>query len=376
MSATASSEGGSVPATPLLDVTELDVRIGTPRGVVHAVNGVSLDLDRGETLGIVGESGSGKSMFVRALMGILPSGATLNGSVLFDGIDLTAVPVGQAREVWGRRIGMVFQDPMTSLNPVVRIGRQISESARIHLGLNRRRAEELEVELLGQVGIPEPERRRRDYPHQFSGGMRQRVTIAMALACEPDLLIADEATTALDVTVQKQILNLLQRIQRERNMAMILVSHDLGVVAGRTDRIAVMYAGRVVERAPTPLLFERRRHRYTDALLGAIPRLDHPPHARLRSISGTPPDMATLGSGCAFAPRCPAADDRCRTEDPPSASESAVAPQPTGSAVSEVSAESLEASESAGGHVYHCFHPVAASVPTAPRAADTSEVPG
>jgi len=298
-------------SAPLLSIQDLSVKIPSPRGLVQAVNNINLTLERGQTLGLVGESGSGKSMTVRALMGIVPPKSMVAGKVIFDGKDMRKLPPDEARATLGTRIGMVFQNPMTALNPVVRIGRQISEAARIHLGLSAQEANDRAVDLLKQVGIPEPHKRRRYYPHQFSGGMRQRVTIAIALACDPELLIADEATTALDVTIQKQILDLLQHIQRENNMAMILVSHDLGVVAGRTDNVAVMYGGRIVEKAPTSELFSDGRHRYTQALLSAIPRLDAPSHTRLRAIPGTPPDMAALQPGCPFAPRCSAAINDC-----------------------------------------------------------------
>jgi oligopeptide/dipeptide ABC transporter ATP-binding protein len=301
---------------PLLAVADLRCLIETPAGTVRALEGVDLTLRRGQVLGLVGESGSGKSMLVRSIMGMRPARATLSGRIAIDGDDLLAMDTKAAHRLRGRRIGMVFQDPMTALNPVVRIGRQITEVARRTLGLNARQARERAVELLEQVGIPEPAERTGHYPHQFSGGMRQRITIAMALACDPDLLIADEATTALDVTVQRQILDLLQGLQRDREMAMILVSHDMGVVAGRADEVAVMYAGRIVEQAPTGELFTAHRHRYTEALLDAVPRLDHPRHTRLRSIAGLPPDPSQATPGCPFAPRCPRAAERCRTEEP------------------------------------------------------------
>jgi oligopeptide/dipeptide ABC transporter ATP-binding protein len=304
------------PAGPLLTVADLRCRIGTAAGTVRALDGVDLSLRRGEVLGLVGESGSGKSMLVRSIMGMRPDGAELTGRITLDGTDLTAMDAKAAHRLRGRRIGMVFQDPMTALNPVVRIGRQITEVARRTLGLSAGEARDRAAGLLARVGIPEPAERLRHYPHQFSGGMRQRITIAMALACDPDLLIADEATTALDVTVQRQILDLLQGLQRDRGMAMILVSHDLGVVAGRADEVAVMYAGRIVEQAPAEALFTGRRHRYTEALLDAVPRLDRPRHTRLRAIPGLPPDPVRDDPGCPFGPRCPRAADRCRTERP------------------------------------------------------------
>lgn len=304
-------------AEVLLDVRDLRCAIETKQATFDILSGVSVTLERGKTLGLVGESGSGKSMFVRSLMGITPPQAAISGEAVFDGVDLLSLPRAQARRIWGRRIGMVFQDPMTSLNPVVRIGRQISEAAVRHLGLSRSEAKHRAIELLERVGIPEAHRRHRSFPHEFSGGMRQRVTIAMALACEPDLLIADEATTALDVTVQRQILDLLHDIQRDRDMAMILVSHDLGVVSNRCDDVAVMYAGRIVEKAPTQRLFDHHEHRYTQALFGAIPRLDTAKHARLQTIEGTPPNLSDLPPGCAFAPRCHYRTPQCNVAVPP-----------------------------------------------------------
>ncbi|MDI2129283.1 ABC transporter ATP-binding protein [Yinghuangia seranimata] len=310
------NKDASASDVPLLEVEDLKVHLNTPRGTLKAVDGVSFRIGNGQTLGLVGESGSGKSMLVRSLMGISPSIAKISGSVKLSGAELVGIPRKQARAVWGNRVAMVFQDPMTSLNPVVRIDRQLTESMREHLDMSRADARTRAVDLLKLVGIPEPEKRAKQYPHQLSGGMRQRVTIAMALACDPDLLIADEATTALDVTVQRQILDLLQEIQADRGMGMILVSHDLGVVAGRTDEIAVMYAGRMVEHSPTQDLFAHRRHRYTEALLAAVPRLDVPKDQRPRPIPGSPPDLVTFKGGCAFAARCTAADDVCRTERP------------------------------------------------------------
>ena len=301
---------------PLLQVDDLRCHIPTGRGLLRAVDGVTLTLDRGQTLGIAGESGSGKSMLVRTILGIAPRSAEVSGNVHFDGVDLRNLPAQQARTYRGRHIAMVFQDPTTALNPVVRIERHLTEGPRHHLGLSRAAARAKALELMEQVGIPEPRKRLRQYPHQLSGGMRQRVTIAMALACDPELLIADEATTALDVTVQKQILDLLQQIQRERNMAVIMVSHDLGVLAGRTDRIAVMYGGQILEEAPTAALFARHRHRYTRALLSAIPDTTRPRHSLLHTIPGAPPDPLDRGTGCRFAPRCAAVVPRCTVEAP------------------------------------------------------------
>jgi peptide/nickel transport system ATP-binding protein len=303
----------------LLDVQDLRTYFRTPRGVVKAVDGVSFDLERGKTIGIVGESGSGKTVLSRSVMGLLPKSTTFHptGKVFFDGKDLLTLPEKQMRDIWGEEVAMVMQDPMTSLNPVVKIGRQITEGLEHHLGMKGKDAKEAAVALLTSVGIPEPMRRLSQYPHELSGGMRQRVTIAIALACGPRLLMADEPTTALDVTVQAQILDLLQKQQRERFMAMVLVTHDLGVVAGRTDEIIVMYAGRVVEKAKTYDLFHDMKHPYTEALLKSIPRVTNRSHTRLQAISGRPPDLVNLPPGCKFAPRCPYAQDKCREEEPP-----------------------------------------------------------
>jgi peptide/nickel transport system ATP-binding protein len=304
--------------TPLLVVDDLHTVFHTPRGDVRAVDGVSFRLHAGETLGLVGESGSGKSVLGRTVMGLIEggTGATVTGQVLLDGSDVHALPRKQRRRLWGTEMAMVFQDPMTSLNPVKRVGTHLTETLRHHLRCSRAEARERAVELLRQVGIPEPARRLRQYPHQLSGGMRQRVVIAMALACGPRLLIADEPTTALDVTVQKQILDLLADLVRELDMAMVLVSHDLGAVAGRTDRVQVMYAGRTVESGRTEDVFARPVHPYTAALLGSIPRIEMPPHTLLRSIEGNPPDMAGPPPGCRFAPRCSRAVEGCTTEIP------------------------------------------------------------
>ena len=302
----------------LLVVDELVTHFRTDRGMVRAVDGVSLTLERGQTLGIVGESGSGKTVLARSIMGLLPpKNVVSRGSVRFEGRELTDLPADEMRRVWGAEIAMVFQDPMTSLNPVMKIGHQVTEGLRVHLDMDKDRAVETAVALLRSVGIPEAERRMHQYPFELSGGMRQRVTIAIAIACGPKLLIADEPTTALDVTVQAQILNLLQDKQRERHMAMILVTHDLGVVAGRTDHIAVMYAGKIVERAPTVELFTQMRMPYTEALIKSIPNPENPSHTRLAAIGGRPPDLVNPPAGCNFAPRCPYAQDRCREEEPP-----------------------------------------------------------
>jgi peptide/nickel transport system ATP-binding protein len=303
---------------PLLDVTDLHTHFETPRGSARAVDGVSLSLERGKTLGVVGESGSGKTVLSRSIMGLLPKhNVERTGSILFEGHELMAASSEELRHLWGSQMAMVFQDPMTSLNPVMKIGKQITESLLFHLDVSKSYANELALALLQSVGIPEAEQRLKEYPHQLSGGMRQRVMIALAIACGPKLLFADEPTTALDVTVQAQILDLLQEQQRERFMAMILVTHDLGVVAGRTDDIAVMYAGRVVEKAPTRVLFDQKRHPYTEALLRSIPKLTAPSHSRLATITGRPPDIVAPPPGCKFAPRCPYVQTRCVEEEPP-----------------------------------------------------------
>ncbi len=303
---------------PLLEVDDLRTRFLTPRGPIQAVDGVSLTLDAGETLGIVGESGSGKSVLGRTVMGLIGNSPTtsVTGTVRVDGVDVHELAPKGRRALWGTKIAMVFQDPMTSLNPVKKVGTHLTESLRFHRGLSRAAARARAIELLRQVGIPEPERRAGQYPHELSGGMRQRVVIAMALACDPKLLIADEPTTALDVTVQKQILDLLQSLAERLQMATILISHDLGTVSGRTDRVAVMYAGRVVESGDTAQVFGRPRHPYSGALIESIPRLDALSHSLLPAIEGQPPNMLKPPSGCRFAPRCAFAEDKCRTESP------------------------------------------------------------
>ena len=301
----------------LLTVEGASVDLPTPRGMLRAVDGVDLTLAAGRTIGIVGESGSGKTMLSRAILQLLPPKARLSGRVRFDGHDLTKLDRHALRRLRGRSIAVVFQDPMTSLNPVLTIGRQMSEMLQEHIGLDGPAAARRGTELLAAVGIPEPEQRMGQYQHQLSGGMRQRVVIAMALSCEPKLLIADEPTTALDVTVQAQILDLLAREQRRRHMAMVLITHDLGVVAGRTDEVAVMYAGRIIERAPTVQLFKDMRVPYTQALLAAIPKIDMAPHTPLPVIPGRPPDLTRRIIGCAFAERCSYVAPRCRAEKPP-----------------------------------------------------------
>jgi peptide/nickel transport system ATP-binding protein len=302
----------------LLEVTDAVTSFKTPRGLATAVNNVSFVLDRGKTLGIVGESGSGKSVLSRSIMGLLPKNNVVReGSVRFEGKEISNLSNSAMRSYWGTEMAMVFQDPMTSLNPVLKVGRQITESLHYHLHMDKKQAHDTALALVKSVGIPEAERRLSEYPHQLSGGMRQRVVIAIALACGPKVLFADEPTTALDVTVQAQILNLLAQQQRERDMAMILVTHDLGVVAGRADEIAVMYSGQIVERAPTRVLFAQMRMPYTEGLLKSIPKLEQPSHSRLQIIGGRPPDLVNQPPGCKFAPRCPYAQEKCHVEEPP-----------------------------------------------------------
>jgi peptide/nickel transport system ATP-binding protein len=305
------------PDATVLEVTDLVTRFSSERGTVNAVRGVSLSLERGRTLGVVGESGSGKSVLSRSIMGLMPGNASRTGSVRFQGEEILNLPSSELRRYWGQKMAMVFQDPMTALNPVLRIERQITESLHEHIDMSKTQARETALALLTSVGIPEPARRLRQYPHEMSGGMRQRIMIAIALACGPRMLFADEPTTALDVTVQAQILDLLQDLQRDRQMAMILLTHDLGVVAGRAHDIAVMYAGRIVEKAPSARLFAAVRHPYTEALLRSIPKLEMDKHTRLDAISGRPPDLVNVPEGCSFAPRCGYAQDICHTDDPP-----------------------------------------------------------
>ena len=306
---------GAGPA-PLLEISRLHTYIGTPAGTVRAVDDVSLTLGRGEALGIVGESGSGKSMLARSILGLLPRTAARSGTIRFDGQDLLGLGDAALRRIWGDRIGVVFQDPSRSLNPVVKVERQITEGMRRHLGVSRSEARTRAVRLLDEVGVPDPERRLHNYPGQMSGGMRQRVMIAIALSCEPDLLIADEPTTALDVTIQRQILDMLGRIRRDHGMAMILISHDLGVIAGRTDRVGVMYAGRLVEVGATREVFARPRHRYTAALLAATPSVTLPRHSRLTVIEGGLPDPHNPPKGCRFAVRCGYRQEACTDPGP------------------------------------------------------------
>ncbi len=309
---------GSELEEPLLDVQDLHTASAPARGLVRADDGVSFTLDRGQTLGIVGESGSGKTVLSRSIMGLLPNvQLERSGTVRFAGHELTALSPAELREVWGTQMAVIFQDPMTALNPVVRVGPPDHRVPAPPPGLDRRAAHDTAVALLTSVGIPAPEQRMRNYPHELSGGMRQRVMIAIALACGPKLLLADEPTTGLDVTLQAQILDLLATLQRERSMGMILVTHDLGVVANRTDDIAVMYAGRIVEQAPTKELFSHTRMPYTEALLRSIPRLTEPRHTRLRAIPGRPPDLAARSRAAPSPPAAPTPRTAAASRSPP-----------------------------------------------------------
>lgn len=304
--------------TKLIEVRDLETRFFTQDGVVRAVNGVSFHVNEGETVGIVGESGSGKSISMLSIMRLIPSppGKIIGGEVIFEGRDLLKLDDEAMRKVRGNRIAMIFQDPMTALNPVLTVERQITEALRLHLGMNKQQARERAIALLQLVGIPAAQERIRSYPHQFSGGMRQRVTIAMALACNPKLLIADEPTTALDVTIQAQIVDLIKRLRDEIGMAIIWITHDLAFLAGLADRIIVMYAGQIVEQAPLKELYHNPRHPYTIGLLESIPRLDEKHRERLKPIEGLPPDLIHYPKGCPFAPRCRFAIEQCWEENP------------------------------------------------------------
>ncbi|HET9126272.1 MAG TPA: ABC transporter ATP-binding protein [Solirubrobacteraceae bacterium] len=327
---------------PILDVSDLAVRIPMRHGLAHPVDGVSFHVEAGECLGIVGESGCGKSMTGLALMGLLPSqGYITGGSMRLAGRELVGLSSAQMRSLRGNEVSMIFQDPMTSLNPTKTIGAQVAEPLRIHRDVSRAQALDRAEEVLGLVGLPRPKERLGDYPHQLSGGMRQRVMIAMALACDPKVLIADEPTTALDVTIQAQILELLDDLRERLGMAVLLITHDMGVIAGRTDRVVVMYAGQVVESTTTTDLFLRMRHPYSRALLASIPRLDSDPRQQLPSIPGLPPDLAEPLTGCRFAPRCGNATPECHAREP---------------ALTDVG----------GGHLFACFHPVDGPPPVLP----------
>jgi peptide/nickel transport system ATP-binding protein len=319
---------------PLLEIEDLHTHIVLREGTVHAVDGVSLYVDPGETLGIVGESGSGKTMTALSIMDLLPVGGHIaDGSIHLDGQQISGLSEEQMRNIRGNEIGMIFQDPLTSLNPTMTVGRQIAEAVQLHREVSREQAMDRAAEVLGLVGLPRPKERLNEYPHQFSGGMRQRVMIAMALACEPKLLIADEPTTALDVTIQKQILELIDGLRQRLGMSVILVTHDLGVIAGRADRVAVMYAGRIAETTSTTTLFANPRHPYTEALFQALPDKAAETRERLYSIPGMPPDLLHPPKACRFAPRCRYAQAHCREEEP------------------QLRGETV-------GHTFACFYPV------------------
>ncbi len=302
----------------LLDVEGLETQFKTQQGIVHAVNGVSFVLKEGETLGVVGESGCGKSVTVLSLMRLIPTppGKIVAGIANFMGQDLLKISDEAIRHVRGAQIGMIFQDPMTSLNPVLTIGQQLEEPLMLHVGMSREQARSRSAELLGLVGIPKARERLGDYPHQFSGGMRQRVMIAMALSCSPQVLIADEPTTALDVTIQAQIIDVVKRLRDELGMAIIWITHDLGIIAGLADRVIVMYGGFIIEEAPVKELYKNPRHPYTIGLMRSLPRVDEKEHARLASIEGLPPVLYETPKSCPFAPRCNVAVEHCWNENP------------------------------------------------------------
>ena len=303
----------------LLEVKDLTTYFFIGAGVVRAVDGVSYDVREGETVALVGESGCGKTVSALSVMRLVaaPAGRIVAGQILFKGRDLLALDEEGMRRVRGREIGMVFQEPMTSLNPVLSIGRQVTETVEIHLGMTPAQARARAVELLGLVGIPDPARRLAQYPHQFSGGMRQRIMIAMALSCNPPLILADEPTTALDVTIQAQILELMKDLSRRLGVAMLIITHNLGVVARYADRVNVMYAGKIIERGTAREIYANPRHPYTLGLLRSVPRLDEPRKSKLSPIEGQPPDLMRLPAGCAFSPRCRYAVDRCTSDVPP-----------------------------------------------------------
>jgi oligopeptide/dipeptide ABC transporter ATP-binding protein len=318
----------------LFEIDNLHITFDTKRGPLQAVRGVSLSIRKGESVGIVGESGSGKTVMSRAAMGLLRGRKVhRTGSVKIEGEELLTLSNEQIRDFWGLRIAMIFQDPMTALNPVRKVGSQFSESLVKRINMSKDDAAKRTLELLALVKMPEPEKAVQKYPHQLSGGMRQRVMIAMAIACDPELLFADEPTTALDVTVQAQVLELLSELRERLGMAMVIVTHDLGVVAGHTDKIAVMYGGEIVEMASTPDLFANTKMPYTEALMESIPRLDRKRGDRLPTIPGSPPDPIAARTGCGFAPRCRYATDKCRTEHP-------------------------ELTDAGNGHMYRCFFPI------------------
>ncbi len=303
----------------ILDVKNLQTRFKTYDGLVYAVNGISYSLDEGETLGVVGESGCGKSVSVLSIMGLIPQppGIIADGQAFYHGSDLLKKSQEELRHIRGKEIAMIFQDPMTSLNPVLTIGFQISEALQLHMAMNAQQARDRTIELLSMVGIPQPDRAFDNYPHQFSGGMRQRAMIAMAISCLPQILIADEPTTALDVTIQAQITDLVKRLRDEIGMAIIWITHDLGIIAGLAQRVIVMYAGFIVEHASVDDVYDNPRHPYTLSLLGALPRVDMSRSERLTSIPGMPPNLIGLPQGCPFAPRCHFVLEKCRQDNPP-----------------------------------------------------------
>ena len=303
----------------LLEVRDLATSFFTKEGVVKAVDGISYDLNEGETLGVVGESGCGKSVSAMSVMRLVadPPGRIVGGEVIFEGVDLLKVNESAMRHIRGNRVAMVFQEPMTSLNPVLTIGRQLTETLELHKGMTKVQAYDRATELLGLVGIPDAKRRLKDYPHQFSGGMRQRVMIAIALSCDPKLIIADEPTTALDVTIQAQILELMQGLTQKFGTALIVITHNLGVLARYADRVIVMYAGKIIETASSQEIYHNPRHPYTLGLLNSVPRLDEATKVKLEAIEGLPPDLIGLPGGCSFAPRCKYVVERCTEETPP-----------------------------------------------------------
>jgi oligopeptide/dipeptide ABC transporter ATP-binding protein len=319
--ATAAGPGGEaaiqLAPAPLLKVSDLRVTFRARGTSIYAVQGISYTVEPGQTLAIIGESGSGKTVSARAVMGLLPGSARVSGSVRFRGEELVGLSQADMRSHRGRSFAMVFQDPERSLNPTMRVGAQITEAIRTHEQAGKKEAHDRAVDLLKMVRLPAPERRFYEYPHQLSGGMRQRVVIAIALACGPQVLFADEATTALDVTTQAQIMDLLLELQQQTGTALVMISHDLGLAATYAEDVMVMYAGKVVERAPAMELFAGVRMPYTQALLDAIPRIELEPHVLLPVVGGRPPDLATIPSGCAFAPRCPGVQEDCRQEAPP-----------------------------------------------------------
>ena len=304
--------------TELLNVQGLETQFLTPEGVIHAVNGISFGLKEGEVLGVVGESGCGKSVSMLSILRLIPQppGKIVGGKAFFQGRDLLAISEEEIRQVRGAKIAMVFQDPMTSLNPVITIGKQLAEPLYIHMGMNKDEARKRVIDLLQLVGLPEAGMRLDDYPHQFSGGMRQRVMIAMALTCNPQILVADEPTTALDVTIQAQIVELVKRLRDEIGMSIIWITHDLGIVAGLTKRVNVMYAGYIIEEAEVKTLYSNPQHPYTLGLIGSLPRLNEERHSRLNSIPGLPPVLIQKPASCPFLPRCGYVIDRCKVENP------------------------------------------------------------